>query len=257
MIDEEILDARIAELVSAVAAAAPPGPALEDAEMVALRPLGAGGRRRGRWGSMAVAAVVVAVVGTVGAAAWRVVSSDEPIAVNATVTSAGDSQSGQVMEPDVPVDPVTSEALSDGEVTFDEYEQAVLRTIVCAKDQGLIVEDLVLSRGTYLYGYYDDLDTETVNHSAPIHERCYQRSLEPLELPYAEQAGLLDRVQMADETDLVACLDAVGSGQRFDVAGGVGPILDLLSDLSDEFTPSVLERLEECVDLHAPGRDPG
>lgn len=153
----------------------------------------------------------------------------------------------------VEIDPLTDAAVADGQVDFNEYEAAVFRTFACAEDLGITIVDVRLSMGTYLYGYYDGYDTETVNHSAPLHEECYQQSLAPLELTYFQQTGILDRNPADYAEGFAACLNASDLGLDFDAANGMQPLADQLATASDDLSANQLEQARTCIDNHFVG----
>ena len=153
----------------------------------------------------------------------------------------------------VEIDPLTDAAMAYGQVDFNEYEAAVFRTFACAEDRGITIVDVRLSMGTYLYGYYDDYDTETVNHSAPLHEECYQQSLAPVELTYFQQSGILDRNPADYAEGFAACLNASDLGLDFDAANGMQPLADQLATASDDLSADKLEQARTCIDNHFVG----
>lgn len=66
--------------------------------------------------------------------------------------------------------------LADGELTFDEYESAVLATVQCLKEAGLTMVDtprLDLSGTRYVFGYFAGRDDEEFDRSRAIFGDCY------------------------------------------------------------------------------------
>jgi hypothetical protein len=151
------------------------------------------------------------------------------------------------------VDTLTARALDDGLVSFSEYESAVFRTWECAESEGIVIVDVELSQGVYQYGYYDEFDTEVVNHSAPLHEVCYQKSLAPLEMAYWEQSGIIERDPDDFALPLAACLNDISLPVELAGEDGMPSLLAQVMALSEELSSAQLEAVDKCLDLYFVG----
>ncbi len=104
-------------------------------------------------------------------------------------------------------------ALSDGIVTFSEYEAALLSHIECAESEGLSIFDLSYDR---VYGQFEYLfssgtaDPEESRNDLETHDRCYEYHVEAVEFAWTSRPSPGEEELAAVRPAVASCLNDYG-----------------------------------------------
>ncbi len=101
------------------------------------------------------------------------------------------------------------EVLTDEKISYAEYEQAVLATIECLEDEGLVVdgphEDLV-NPGQLVFGYGGTETAEQLDGLDPIYNRCYRQHLSVIDAAYAFQNRPTEEEEQERDFAIASCM---------------------------------------------------
>jgi len=101
------------------------------------------------------------------------------------------------------------EVFADEKISYAEYEQAVLATIECLQNEGLVVdgphEDLA-NPGQLVFGYGGTETAEQLDGLDTIYNRCYREHLSVIDTAYAFQIRPSEEEEEARDFAIASCL---------------------------------------------------
>ena len=104
------------------------------------------------------------------------------------------------------------ELLSDGRLTYEEYERAVLATVQCVKDNGIeIAKEIHSAPGKRIAFEFVGGTTEDERaRASAVYEDCYREFEETVDLVWAEQNAPDEKTLELARDALAQCLRAGG-----------------------------------------------
>ncbi len=135
--------------------------------------------------------------------------------------------------------PFQREILSDGVVTFAEYERAVFRTVQCLRELGYEVDGPELGARGLFYDYWVTVGPEGSAATSEAQDRCDEEYLRSVAFAWARQNELTGAELEAELERLRACLGEAGVEVAADAT--VEDLIELVDGVDDEAFGCYLE----------------
>ena len=140
--------------------------------------------------------------------------------------------------------------LSDGVVTFAEYEEAVLATVACLRQSGVVASDPTLDQAgrIFVYSYeVSESESETLEDAQAradaVYSTCFTTYEDDLQNTWLRQTEPDSEERAALVAELLRCLEREGLSVPSDSSGDIRDLIESLG------STSLSDRQRSCVDV--------